>query len=202
MKSTLALALLAAAPSLAAITPAPPVPADVNPFLGKAFLPSPVYAKEVAGEVASQLKAGHVALAAKSAQLALVSSFVWISSFANISLIKRTFLFWPARERRLTARAATLQDALKLQKATGRPQIAQFVVYDLPDRDCSAGASAGEYSVANNGLANYKNYIDNLKAAIDAVPGVSVVLIIEPDSIGNIVTNLNVPKVGGRSHGL
>lgn len=31
------------------------------------------------------------------------------------------------------------------------PVMGAFVVYDLPDRDCAALASNGEYSIANNG---------------------------------------------------
>ena len=38
-----------------------------------------------------------------------------------------------------------------------------LVVYDLPDRDCSALASNGELSSANNGIAMYKaQYIDRI----------------------------------------
>ena len=42
----------------------------------------------------------------------------------------------------------------------------QIVVYDLPDRDCAAKASNGEFSIANNGQANYYSYIDALVAQI------------------------------------
>ena len=69
-----------------------------------------------------------------------------------------------------------------------------FVVYDLPDRDCAALASNGEYSIANNGVANYKAYIDAIKKQLTAYPDVNVALIVEPDSLANLVTNLNVAK--------
>lgn len=69
-----------------------------------------------------------------------------------------------------------------------------LVVYDLPERDCAALASNGELSLANNGAALYRGYIDDIAAQIKAFPDVQFVLIIEPDSLANLVTNLNVAK--------
>ena len=74
------------------------------------------------------------------------------------------------------------------------PYMAQFVVYDLPDRDCAALASNGEYSIANNGVANYKAYVDAIAAQIKQYPNINIALVIEPDSLANLVTNLNVQK--------
>lgn len=49
--------------------------------------------------------------------------------------------------------AETLGDIRAANKAGASPAYAGlFVVYDLPDRDCAAAASNGEYSIANNGL--------------------------------------------------
>ena len=105
-------------------------------------------------------------------------------------------------------------------KAGASPPIAGiFVVYDLPDRDCAAAASNGEYTVANNGVANYKAYIDSIVAQLKAYPDVHTILIIgtfstigssrgtlertscltnrrstEPDSLANMVTNLSTAK--------
>lgn len=64
-------------------------------------------------------------------------------------------------------------------KAGASPPIAGiFVVYDLPDRDCAAAASNGEYTVANNGVANYKAYIDSIVAQLKAYPDVHTILVI------------------------
>ena len=107
-------------------------------------------------------------------------------------------------------------------KAGASPPIAGiFVVYDLPDRDCAAAASNGEYTVADNGVANYKAYIDSIVAQLKAYPDVHTILIIgkfftfanwcnelhivqgfksnesrsiEPDSLANMVTNLSTAK--------
>jgi len=80
-------------------------------------------------------------------------------------------------------------------KAGASPPIAgTFVVYDLPDRDCAALASNGEYSIANGGVANYKAYIDAIKVQLTTYSDVKVILTVEPDSLANLVTNLNVAK--------
>ncbi len=62
------------------------------------------------------------------------------------------------------------------------PVIGTFVVYDLPDRDCAALASNGEYSIANNGVANYKAYIDSIRAILVKHSGTNVVLVIGKSS--------------------
>lgn len=59
-----------------------------------------------------------------------------------------------------------LADAQAKYTSTGKKQIVQIVVYDLPDRDCHAKASNGELSSANGGEALYKQYIDDIAAWI------------------------------------
>jgi cellulose 1,4-beta-cellobiosidase len=85
--------------------------------------------------------------------------------------------------------ATTLDDAVAVQKATGVTQVVTFVVYDLPNRDCAAAASNGEFSVADDGLTKYKGYVDSVAAAFAAYPTVQIVAVVEPDSLGNLVTN-------------
>lgn len=58
------------------------------------------------------------------------------------------------------------------------PVVGAFVVYDLPDRDCAALASNGEYSIANNGVVNYKAYIDAIRKIILAHSGTKIILVI------------------------
>lgn len=72
-----------------------------------------------------------------------------------------------------------LTDIEAKNKAGASPPIAgTFVVYDLPDRDCAALASNGEYSIANNGVANYKAYIDAIRAILLKHSGTKVILVI------------------------
>nr|WP_311734145.1 glycoside hydrolase family 6 protein [Streptosporangium becharense] len=93
---------------------------------------------------------------------------------------------------------AHLEEALKQDAANGgKPLTIQFVIYNLPNRDCSALASNGELLIAQNGLNRYKNeYIDPI-AEIMKDPKYSalrIVTVVEIDSLPNLITNLNVPK--------
>jgi cellulose 1,4-beta-cellobiosidase len=75
--------------------------------------------------------------------------------------------------------------------------VAPFVVYNLPDRDCAALASNGELSLANGGEALYRGYIQSIRDILVEYPEITVVLVIEPDSLGNMITNSAVPKCQG-----
>jgi len=87
-----------------------------------------------------------------------------------------------------------LRDHLDAALAQGAGY-AQFVIYDLPGRDCSALASNGELGTTE--LAKYKSqYID----AIAAIEGdakyrnLRIINTVEIDSLPNLVTNTNVAK--------
>lgn len=69
---------------------------------------------------------------------------------------------------------------IKAKNAAGAspPIIGAFVVYDLPNRDCAALASNGEYTVANGGLTKYKAYVDSIAAILKKYPDVPVSLVI------------------------
>ncbi|WP_438350082.1 glycoside hydrolase family 6 protein [Paenibacillus sp. FA6] len=87
-------------------------------------------------------------------------------------------------------------DHILTQKQGNTPIAAMFVIYDLPGRDCHALASNGELPLTQEGLQTYKtDYIDVI-ADIFSKPkydGIRIVSIIEPDSLPNLVTNLNTP---------
>ncbi|KAI0064711.1 glycoside hydrolase family 6 protein [Artomyces pyxidatus] len=149
-------------------------PVAGNPFTGYSIFLSPFYAAEVAAA------AGNITdstLAAKAASVAQIPTFTWFDQVAKVPTL-----------------GTYLASASALGKSSGTKQLVQIVVYDLPDRDCAAAASNGEFSIANNGQANYFNYIDQLVAQIKQYPDVRVVAVIEPDSLANLVTNLNVAK--------
>lgn len=46
----------------------------------------------------------------------------------------------------------------------------------FPQRNCAALVSSGDYTIANNGTANYKAFIDAISAQISAYPGIRVVI--------------------------
>ncbi|KII88139.1 glycoside hydrolase family 6 protein [Plicaturopsis crispa FD-325 SS-3] len=145
-----------------------------NPFVGATPFLSPYYQSEVQAAAANITDA---TLKAKALAVAQVPNFTWLDSVSKIPLL-----------------GDYLKAAAAEQTSSGTTQLAQIIVYDLPDRDCAASASNGEFSIADNGQANYFNYIDQIVAQIKLYPDVRVVAVIEPDSLANLVTNLSVPK--------
>ena len=151
----------------------PHAPDGVNPFEGAHLYGNPDYAKTVEG-----LAAAHPADAALLKKMATLPTAIWLSWIADTKDIGRY-----------------LDDALAQQKAGGKPEVVTFVVYDLPNRDCNAAASAGELSADDAGEAGYQHkYIDVIAAAFAAHPDVRIAAVLEPDSLANLVTNLQNPK--------
>lgn len=104
-----------------------------------------------------------------------------------------------------------LADARSQQTATGVKLIVQIVIFDFPDRSCASASQSGEFTVANNGVANYKTFLNAISAIISGqnfllacaqcrlmlsldYSDVRVVIIFEPKSLVNLVVNLNVAK--------
>jgi cellulose 1,4-beta-cellobiosidase len=78
-----------------------------------------------------------------------------------------------------------MADVRAANKAGANPPYAGiFVVYDLPDRDCAAAASNGEYSIANNGVADYKAYIDAIKKVVVEYSDTRIILVVGMSSPG------------------
>lgn len=67
---------------------------------------------------------------------------------------------------------------IRAANADGGNYAGIFVVYDLPDRDCAAAASNGEYSIADGGVEKYKAYIDAIVAVLTEYSDVQVILVI------------------------
>jgi cellulose 1,4-beta-cellobiosidase len=167
-------ALAATKVAAMSVTPASgPHAADVNPFEGARFYLNPEYARKVdsaAGATPS--------MAAQMKKVAANPTALWIDSIAKVARVQD----W-------------LDDAGKQEKAAGKSVVPVFVVYDLPNRDCSAKSSAGELTSENGGEARYRNeFIDKIAAQFKAHPSQRIVAIIEPDSLPNIATNLDVPQ--------
>ena len=125
---------------------------------------------------------------AEALEVADIPTFIWLDSVSKI----------PSLE-------TYMADAATKSGCTIMP----IVIYDLPNRDCHAKASNGEFTISNNGVANYYDYIDLIVAIINSTslqsqscsrvitghsleyPSVKVVAVIEPDSLANLVTNLS-----------
>lgn len=74
--------------------------------------------------------------------------------------------------------ASTLKDIQAANAGASTPNAGIFVVYDLPDRDCAAAASNGEYSIADGGVEKYKAYIDAIVEQVKAYPDIRLLLVI------------------------
>ncbi|THH06716.1 hypothetical protein EW145_g3894 [Phellinidium pouzarii] len=143
-------------------------PSAGNPFVGCTMYLSPYYAAEVAAGAALITDP---TTAAKAASVADIPTFIWLDSTSKVPSLD-----------------TYMADAATQSGCTIMP----IVIYDLPNRDCAAHASNGEFTIADNGIANYEAYIDSIVAIIEKYPSVKVVAIIEPDSLANLVTNLSV----------
>jgi len=148
-----------------------------NPYTGHEIYLSPYYAKEV-DDAAAMIS--DATLKAKALKVKEIPTFIWFD------VIRKT-----------PDLGVYLADASAKGRAEGKKYLVQIVVYDLPDRDCAAAASNGEFAIADGGEAKYRQYVDQLTAEIRKFPDVRVVAVIEPDSLANMVTNMNVTKCAG-----
>jgi cellulose 1,4-beta-cellobiosidase len=97
-------------------------------------------------------------------RVAEIGTFLWADTIANIARVEPALQGVPCND------------------------IFGLVVYDLPGRDCAAKASNGELPVG--AINRYKTeYIDVLAALIKKYPNTAFALVIEPDSLPNLVTN-------------
>lgn len=151
----------------------PPAPDGVNPFAGARLYVNPDYVKAVKG-----LEAEHPKEVALLKRMESLPTAIWLSWIADTKDVPRY-----------------LDDALQQQKAAVQPVVPLFVVYDLPGRDCAAESSAGELSADAAGEASYQHaFIDVIAAAFRAHPEQRIAVVLEPDSLSNLVTNLDRPR--------
>ncbi|TVY41541.1 1,4-beta-D-glucan cellobiohydrolase [Lachnellula subtilissima] len=150
-------------PAAAASAAAVTIAPGSNPFATRTLHANSVYASEIAAAMANVTDA---TIKTQASAVAKVGSFLWLDTIARVPL------------------------ATTLLAETPSTDILGLVIYDLPGRDCFAKASNGE--LATGQLAKYQSdYIDPIAAAIKAAPQTAVALIIEPDSLPNLVTNAN-----------
>ena len=107
----------------------------------------------------------------------------------------------------------TLENLLVDAARRSPPQLVVVILYNLPNRDCHAYASNGEICcehkpdgsceylssdpTCRQGLETYKSrYVDAFAAALERHASVPVVVVIEPDSLPNLATNLDEPRCG------
>ncbi len=149
-------------------------PEKGNPFENVNFYINPDYVQKAEGAAAQASPAAAAAIR----KVESYPSAIWLDSIAKAASVSRY-----------------LDDAQQQQLKNGKPTLTVFVVYDLPNRDCSAKSSAGELKVEEDGESRYKTeYIDNIGTQFQAHQSQPIVAIVEPDSLANLATNLGVPK--------
>lgn len=170
------LATVALASAVSAI-PNPPSNATVNPWPGKDRYVVKSYGKKLDQTIAAFEAKNDTLNAARTRTVAQkVSTFNWITTRAG-----------------LTGITTSIKEARAQQKG-GKKVIVGLVLYNLPDRDCSAGESAGELSSANNGLKIYKmEFVDEYAKLVSKAQDLDFAIVLEPDSLGNAITNQGIP---------
>jgi len=138
-----------------------------NPFVGAVWYVDPVWSARAAGEPGGSAISGE-------------STFVWMDRIGAIEGPPDGY---------------GLEDHMDEALAQGAT-LFQFVVYDLPNRDCNALASNGELRISEGGFDTYKNvYIKGITDVISQAKyeDLRIAAVIEVDSLPNLVTNLDVP---------
>lgn len=150
-----------------------------NPFIGATFYRNVDYVAAV--KAAADLEGG--ALGRQMRQVANYPTFVWLDSIAAVNGTNG----YPR------SLAGHLDQALEQGvNAIG------IVIYNLPNRDGAALASNGELLISQKGLHRYKTeYIDAIFDTIKRAKysKLRIVMVIEPDSLPNLITNLGFAKV-------
>jgi cellulose 1,4-beta-cellobiosidase len=144
-----------------------------NPFKGVRFFLNPEYTASVEATAKK-----HPDEAETIRKAATYPTGVWLSDIKAVENLKG----W-------------LDQAKQQQDASGEKTMSVIVVYNLPNRDCSAESSAGELKVEENGEARYRTeFIDPIAAQFKAHADQPIAVILEPDSLGNMATNMAIPK--------
>lgn len=182
--------------------PPSPVPANGgNPYVGRELYVNPTFTNDI---LASADTATAGAEKSNLERMSTVASAYWLDLKWKVSLNN-------------DSTTDTAGGILKDAATRPTPPVVTFMVYDLPNRDCHAKASNGEVccgakkpegnceylddaasGTCDKGLAEYTNeYIDPLAVTVKEYCGkVPMVLVVEPDSLPNLVTNLDDPKCG------
>jgi len=148
-----------------------------NPFQGSDYYVNPDFDDEVNATIKK-----YPQYEAKMRKVAQTSAAYWIDTIARIPNASKV-----------------LDGAHAQQQKTGKKTLTTFIVYDLPNRDCAAAASNGELlcadSACTDALNTYKTkYVDPIVAMFKKYPDQPIVAIVEPDSLGNMATNMNIGK--------
>ncbi|RYP23280.1 hypothetical protein DL765_001189 [Monosporascus sp. GIB2] len=148
---------------------------DPNPFEGRKLFANPEWSQKLDVTYDAFVARGDTENANKVRAVQQIGTFVWVSNIASLRNID-----------------AAIAAARAEKEATGEDQIVGLVLYNLPSRDCSAGESAGEL-IGREGLERYKaDYIAPYAEKVSAATDLTFAIILEPDSLANLVTNMGI----------
>lgn len=146
-----------------------------SPFVDRKLYVSSSYVEQLEETFESFMAVDDTENALKTRTVQNTGTFVWAPSIAG-----------------LTALDTAIEGARAEQEESGVEQIIGLVLYNLPDRDCSAGESAGELS-GEEGLQKYKDeYVDAWAERLSEASDLTFAVVVEPDAVGNMVTNQHI----------
>jgi cellulose 1,4-beta-cellobiosidase len=164
--SALLLGTASALPSVARDAP------DENPFVGRKLYVNRGYAAKLEETFDTFIARNDTLNALKTRTVQQTGSFAWISNIKALADLD-----------------GHISAARAEQRQGKTPQIVGLVLYNMPDRDCSAGESAGELT-GQDGLRRYKaEYVDAWFDRLRRASDLEFAVVVEPDTIGNLVTN-------------
>ncbi len=166
-------AVLGAAAAPAEPATAAHAPPGVNPFVAARIYANPDYVSALRG-----VETRHPESVGLLKKMERFPTAIWLSAIGDIKDVSRH-----------------LDSARRQQASAGTPVVTVFVLYDLPGRDCNAESSAGELPADASGEARYRHqFVDAIVAAFRAHPDQRIAVILEPDSLSNLVTNMSNPR--------
>jgi cellulose 1,4-beta-cellobiosidase len=170
-----------------------------NPFAAHKFYVNPANEKEFDASIATAT--GKVKDTLQ--EMRSVPSAYWIDKKEKIKATS-------------TNDTSSLEGILRDAASKPTPPLVVVIWYDLPNRDCDAKASNGEIcctkgadgrcdydtvSDCADGIAEYKaGYADEFVSVLAEYKGkVPIVVIVEPDSLANLATNIGHPHCGNKA---
>ena len=157
----------------------PPTSHVANPFVGGDPYVNPLWTRKVLGSLAQAPSYLQRPLDVIASQ----PTAVWLDSIASTDTL-----------------GSHLDAAVRQQLASSDPAVpvvVSLVLYDLPDRDCAAGASNGELRLDEGGLEAYREeFIAPIIDTLQSDPlysALRIAVVLEPDALPNAVTNMSNP---------
>ncbi|OUM61929.1 glycoside hydrolase family 6 protein [Piromyces sp. E2] len=144
-----------------------------NPFSGRDYYINPEYIAKVDKAISEM---SDPLLIVKAEKIKNYSNAIWLNSIDEMN----------------EKLEINLKNAYYEQLQSGKEVLSVFVLNNLPGRNCHALSTHGELLPNDDDLARYKNeYIDVIEEKLKAYKNQPVALIVEPDSLINLITKID-----------